>query len=148
MLKNVVIADTSSLIVLSNIHELELLKDLYGQILITPEVYAEYGITTPSWIEIRAVEHIEKLQALSLNHDLGESSAIALALKTENSLLIIDEKKGRNVAVVLNLRIKGLLGVLVKAKKLGVIETVTPLINKMEASGFRVSKVIKKTNIN
>lgn len=140
MPKNVNIADTSSLIVLSNIHELELLKGLYGQILITPEVCAEYGITSPSWIEIKAVEHIEKLQALSLNLDLGESSAIALALKTENRLLIIDEKKGRNVAVDLNLRITGILGVLVKAKKLGVIQTVTPLINKMEASGLRFPK--------
>ncbi len=44
-----IISDTSCLILLSNINELELLNNLYGTIITTNEVATEYGLPLPQW---------------------------------------------------------------------------------------------------
>jgi predicted nucleic acid-binding protein len=49
--------------------------------------------------------------------DTGEASAIALAMETVNSTLIIDEKKGRKFAKNLGLQIIGTLKILLLAKQ-------------------------------
>jgi len=49
--------------------------------------------------------------------DPGESEAIALALEINADLLLIDERRGRTEANRLDIRITGLLGVLVEAKQ-------------------------------
>jgi predicted nucleic acid-binding protein len=72
--------------------------------------------------------------------DKGEATAIALAAEYENSLLIIDEEKGRKAVKDLGLSITGSLGVLVAAKKEGHIETVKPLIDKIQKTNFRISE--------
>jgi len=51
--------------------------------------------------------------------DKGEASAIALSLEMDNSILIIDDLKGRNVAERLNLRYSGTFGLILRAKQIG-----------------------------
>ena len=50
-----IISDTSCFIILTNIGELELLHKVYGQIITTPEIVAEFGETLPEWVEIAEV---------------------------------------------------------------------------------------------
>jgi predicted nucleic acid-binding protein len=88
-----IISDTSCFIILTNIGELELLYQLYGQISTTPDIAAEYGDPLPAWVEIVSVADKHKQQLLELQIDKGESSAIALAMETPNSTIILDDIK-------------------------------------------------------
>jgi predicted nucleic acid-binding protein len=90
-----IISDTSCLIALTKIDKLELLKNLYQEIIITQDVYVEFGGSLPEWILISEVKNKQRQQELENRLDKGEASSIALALEIENSTLIIDEIKGR-----------------------------------------------------
>ncbi len=75
-----IISDTSCFIILANIREIDLLHKVYGQIITTPDIAAEYGETLPEWVEIVTVKDQYRQQLLEMQIDKGESSAIALAL--------------------------------------------------------------------
>ena len=79
-------------------------------------------------------------KGLSSYLDKGEATAISLAAEHENSILIIDEIKGRKVAKEMGISVTGSLGVLVAAKNNGHIQTVKPLIEKIQRTNFRISK--------
>lgn len=138
-----VISDTSCLIVLSKIGELDLLKKRYGHILIPSQVRKEFRIPIPDWIVVRdpTDESVNALNAFRL--DPGERAAIALALEHPNSVLIADEEQARRIASLLNLTVTGTLGILVKAKKAGIIECIRPLIDRIfQETDFRVADSI------
>jgi len=143
MPERIIISDTSSLIALTNIGELEILKGVYEEVVITPEIAEEYGLETPDWIRIERVNDKQKFKLLNLELDEGESSGIALALENESSLLIVDEKKGRGIAKKLGIKITGILGVMIRAKETGVVEKIKPLIDKLEKVDFRMSARLK-----
>lgn len=71
--------------------------------------------------------------------DLGEASAIALAVQNPNSLLVLDDLAARKVAHRRNLPFIGTLGVLTRAKSMGVIGSVTPYKQRLIENGFRAS---------
>lgn len=126
-----IISDTSCFIILTNIGELELLHKLYGQVVTTIDIASEYGETLPGWVEIVTVTDKSKQQLLELQIDKGESSAIALALETPNSPIILDDNKARKIANQLGLTYTGTIGVIVKAKLQGLIPSIKPIIEKI-----------------
>lgn len=136
---NLVIADTSCLIVLEQIGRLSLLKKLYDEIHITSEIKDEYGSELPGWITVAELIDKQRQKILELNLDKGEASAIALGLENEGSLLLIDEKKGRNLALSLGLKITGTLGILIKAKNNSLISSLREEFDKLKNVGFWVS---------
>jgi predicted nucleic acid-binding protein len=138
-----VIADTSCLIALSKIEAIELLNELYEEIYITEEIALEFGESLPEWVIIENVKNKKYQQLLDLYLDLGEASAIALALEKVDVLLILDDLKGRKEAEKLGFRITGTLGVLFKAKKEGLITELKSYIEKLKAVGFRISPKIE-----
>lgn len=141
----IIISDTSCIIALTNIDKLDILKDLYPEVIITKDVYAEFGGTLPDWIIITEVKNRKKQTELESRLDKGEASSIALALEIQNSTLIIDEVKGRKIAKSLNIDIIGTIGVLLLADKKGLIKDVISIILKMVNKGFRLSdKLIDK----
>ena len=141
-MNNVVIADTSCLIALSNAELLEVLKHLYQEITITKEVQAEFGEPLPEWISVKEVNN-KKLQAKVERHlDSGEASSIALATETKHSILIIDETKGRKIANSYDLNIIGTLGILLLADKKGIIDDFISTILKIVNQGFRLSDTL------
>ena len=143
MRKKVIISDTSCLIVLSRIQRLDLLKDLYESILITEEVACEFGEELPSWVEIKKVQNTANLRVLKNIVDLGEASAIALALELDDTLLIVDDLKGRKEAQRLGLKITGLMGVLLKCKQENIISEVKPILIAIKEASFRISEKIE-----
>ena len=60
----------------------------------------------------------------------------------EAPLLLLDDLKARKLAVKLNLKVTGTLGVIHKARQIGVLENVKPIIEKLQATNFRISENI------
>ena len=138
-----IISDTSCLIILTNIGELELLHNLYGQVTTTLDIATEYGEALPEWVEIVSVADKSKQQLLELQIDKGESSAIALALETPGSTIILDDNKARKIATQLGLTFTGTIGIVVKAKLQGLIPSIKPIIAKIKQTNFRLSAEIE-----
>lgn len=139
---SIVISDTSSLILFDKIGEIELIRDVYDTIITTHEIAEEFGETLPHWIEIKAVTDKKYQLFLETQVDIGEASAIALAKEIENSLLLWDDLKARKLAGKLHIKYTGTLGVINKAKQLGLIDEVKPLIDKLLLTDFRISENI------
>lgn len=134
-----VIADTTCFIVLSDIDELDLLRRVYSEIITTHTIAEEFGEVLPSWVQVRsAIDRIREVE-LSQQVDKGEASAIALALEMPGSLLILDDMKARRLARSFHLQLTGTLGVLIKAKQIGVIDAIKPALVKIQDSNFHIS---------
>lgn len=82
-----VFVDTSTLIILSKINRLELLKLLYGFVYITIEVKIEFKLPLPNWI---IVDYTNFENRVNFGIGKGETSILNLAIRNNNSLLIID----------------------------------------------------------
>ena len=135
----IVISDTSTLILFHKIDHLSLLKEVYQELTTTPEIAKEFGEKLPKWIKVEAVTDKKYQDFLETQVDLGEASAIALAKEFDDTLLLLDDLKARKLAVKLNLRITGSLGIIHKAKQMGIIEKVKPLIDLLLKTDFRIS---------
>lgn len=147
---NVIVSDTSCLILFHKIGELDLLNKLYGKLFITDVVFKEFNQPIPNWIEIVQL-NTDVDKGLSGYLDAGEATSIALALEHEGSLLIIDENKGRKAAKEMGISVTGSLGVLITAKSKGHLKSVKPIIEKIQRTNFRISenlieRAIEKAN--
>jgi predicted nucleic acid-binding protein len=141
----IVISDTSCLILLTKINELDLLRTCYKKIIVPEEVAQEYGSSLPDWIEIRQASQNSLQKTLQQIVDRGEAGAFALALEIPDTLVIVDDRKARKVALSLGLTVTGTLGVFVKAKRLGLIPSVKPILAKLAGTDFRISERIVTT---
>ena len=135
----VIIADTSCLIILNKIGELDLLKRLFTQVIITPKIAEEYRHDLPAWVTI-ASPNEKSYRAIAEILDEGEASAIALALESGNSRLILDDIRARRYAKRLNLSVTGTLGIIALAQKEGIISSALDLVEKIQKTNFRLSE--------
>lgn len=136
----IIISDTSCLILLYKIDELDLLRSLADKVLITKTIKKEFGKGLPDWIKVKSPSDIHYQQILEMELDPGEASAIALSLEMDNSILIIDDLRGRKVAERLKLKYSGTFGLILKAKQSGILKSVRPLLNKIRKTDFRFSE--------
>ncbi len=144
-----IVSNTTPIITLLTISKLELLQQIYGQIFIPKGVYEEIeqgkdkqfyaDLTKFEWITIKSIKDREPIKYL---HDLdkGEAEVIVLANELKADLVIIDERLGREFAEYFNLKVTGTIGILLKAKELGFIEKIKPLINQMIDNGIWINK--------
>jgi predicted nucleic acid-binding protein len=139
----VVIADASCLILLTNLGYLDTLNQLYGEIWITDAVKNEYRLPLPPFFSINNPADTEILTELRLSLDQGEASSIALAIENPGCRIIIDEKKGRRIALSLGLDLTGTLGVLSEAAKQDLVKVDSELVQRLEYLGFRLSSDLK-----
>ena len=138
-----IISDTSCFIILSNIGALQLLHDVYGNVITTEDVAIEFGEKLPEWVDILNVKDKQKQQLLELQIDKGESSAIALALELLDCTVVLDDNKARKLARSLGLNVTGTIGVIIKAKLIGKIPSIKPYLEKIKATNFRLSTEIE-----
>ena len=109
---------------LERVGELSLLEKLFGRVRVTEQVKVEFGELLPDWFDVVKAADVEMLKSLQLNLDKGEATSIAYCLEqTQECLLIIDEKKGRRVAVELGLEIVGTLGLIIRARESALIDS-------------------------
>ncbi|HHP7243880.1 MAG TPA: DUF3368 domain-containing protein [Elainellaceae cyanobacterium] len=149
-----VVSNTSPLSNLTLINQISLLQKIYPQILIPPTVYAELmnfseirpaiaTLISESWLVVKTPKDIRLISALEQVLDPGEAAAIALAVELKADRLLIDERLGRSIATRHNLRLRGILGILVNAKNQGLILTTQPLLDRLiSEAGFRVSQAL------
>ena len=147
-----IVADTGPIIGLAKIGRISLLKKLATEVLIPPIVHKEiYGKIGSESDQIdKALSdfvHVVNLGSLELNIDEplinlgeGEKQSIFLAstLKKE-VLLLIDDRAGRQAADNLNISKIGLVGILLLAKKKGLIDNVGTLLQELRTAGYWLS---------
>lgn len=143
-MRSVTVSDTSCLILLDKVGELEILRRLFGQVLITPEIADEFRKELPDWCSIVRPTNTTYQKILEASLDKGEASAIAFAIEHSNCLLIIDDYKGRRYAEQLGVRISGTLGVLISAKLNGHVESIKPILHKIKSTDFRLNAELEK----
>lgn len=146
-MQKVIISDTSCLILLDKIAELNILNKLFGQIIITQEIALEYNKELPDWFTIQEPTNKIYQKILEASLDKGEASAIAFAIEQANCLLIIDDYKGRIYAERLGIKITGTLGVIIDAKLSGHIKSVKPLLDKIKLTDFRLTADLEKKTL-
>ena len=137
----IVVSDTSGLSVLITVGREDLLPKLFQKVYIPEAVRRElqsFHSKLPAWLECLAVSKGKEKTPGHLGK--GEWEAILLAEQTRADLLLMDEKPGRRVAKGRGLQVIGVLGVLVQAKKEGLIGELGPLLQEMvSTAGFFLS---------
>ena len=124
----IVVSDTTPLISLLKINQLDLLEKLFGEVLIPEAVFNELTVDERFQLETQlirqkefiAVKPVNNLESVSIlkratGLDQGESEAIVLTDELKADLLLMDEAKGRNVSAQMGLRIMGTIGILIAA---------------------------------
>ena len=132
----IIIADASILLAFTHIHRLALLQELCPNLITTPEIDEEYKDTMPSWVHIVKVQNSAITKSISFILGLGESSAIALALESQNPLIILDDKRARAYAKNLGLNYIGVIGLLRLGYKQGIIKDIEIIISELKANHF------------
>lgn len=132
-----VISDASTLIHLAAIGRLDLLKDFYGKVVIPAFVWREVveegkgragaveveRAQRGEWITVEAVQDTPLRQLLCRDLDEGEAEVVALAVERSADLVLVDESEARRVAARFGLRKTGVIGILVRAKREGKVQS-------------------------
>ena len=150
---DIVVADTTPLIVLSRLDILDDIAGLLGALYVSSGVVEECtankklpgAVKIASALERNIVtvsDNFDSKIVENLNLDRGESEAIALALAYQCPLLI-DERKGRRIAMEMGLDILGTGTALVIAKNHGIIDSVDPLLRQLDEMGIYISAKVK-----
>lgn len=148
-----VAVDASSLIGLSAIGALDLLQKLFGTVVVTSavrdEVLAGEGLPGATDLEVAlatgwlGVVDIDPDEAGFPKLGPGEASTLQLATKDSRvGLVVIDEQLGRAQATALGVPVTGTVGVLLACKQEGHIEEVSAFLQRLEDSGFRLSRAL------
>ena len=142
-----VIVNSTPLIILSKIGELEILKNLYGEIIIPRAVFEEvtiksYVIKNLSWIKIFEVQDKSNRKIYQTKLHYGEVEVMMLAKEISANLLVIDDNAAKKTAKFLGFKVTGTLGILLKAKEEKIISEVRPILEKMLSEKFYISDKI------
>lgn len=140
-----VILNNTPLVALWSIGQLELLRDLYGEVLIPQAVYAEFlavegavrqaALTEAPWIKVTSLAN-PRQALLYVGLDQGEAEVLALADEQTARLVIMDERKGRRYARRLGLPLTGTVGILLTARSEGLIPALAPLFEQLLSTGL------------
>ena len=150
-----VIANTTPLIALSEIGQLDLLRKLYSEITIPTAVIHEI-ISEPArslvmaaeWIKIEELPDMKHKSSFSSRLHAGEIEVIMLAQKDAADLLIMDDNTAKKTAKYLGLTVTGTMGVLLRAKKEGMITEIKPLLEELIGNSLYVSQTVKDYVLN
>jgi predicted nucleic acid-binding protein len=141
----IVVSDTSSISNLLQIGEIDLLRRIFYKIVIPTEVFAEICkvekhkefLSKQDWIETATLSDTNLKDSLLNDLDGGEAEAIALAVELKAEYLLMDETKGRQIAENFNIKVTGILGILIKAKEEGLITELKPYLQRLvDEAGF------------
>ena len=143
------ISNSSTIIHLSAIGRLTLLREFYSKIIIPPAVWKEVveeGLNRSGakeiqrgrkegWIEIKKPKNKPLLRLLSSQLDKGEAEAITLAIEQREKIIFLDESDARKAAEIYGLKKTGVIGVLIRAKLQGKISSLRHELDKLQREG-------------
>ena len=149
-----VICNTSPLQYLHQIGQLRILPALAGQIVVPAAVEKELEAGRRSGIDLPDLKTLEWIvirkpmskQAVPLITDLGpgETEVLMLALESSDPIVILDDGLARRFAETLQIRLTGTVGLLLDAKRAGLIDTVAPLLDQLRSLRFRLAPHTRK----
>lgn len=152
---SLVVADAGPLIGMARVGRLSVLKSLFGSVLIPQRVFKELKISSDrpgakaisegihsGWIKIGEIKNQSNSSIQRLLVDSGEAEAIQLAAEQNATLLLIDDRKGRKTAKKRGIHIIGTGGVLIVAKKAGLLAEVSPVLKELASIGYRLSPAL------
>ena len=143
-----VVCDASPIIALAGVSRLELLRDMYVDVVIPRVMHAEIVagqggreiIAGSPWLVTRDARDAAVVAELLVQVDPGEAEAIALGIELAADLLVIDDRKGRLVAVSRGLPVVGVVGILLEARERGLLAALRPILDDLRrVAAFRLS---------
>ncbi len=149
-----VVADTTPLIGLATIGRLGVLQELFEEVFIPQAVYdetvthgridgrARHEVEKASWIRVIQVKDRLAVDLLLDEMDLGEVETIVLAVEMKADWVLMDERKGRRKLTQLSIPKIGTLGILLRAKELGMIQNLEKEIAELQKTGFVISQSV------
>ena len=145
-----VIVNTTPLIALANIDQLELLHKLYENIIIPQAVLdeiirepARQKVRSASWIRVDSIKDESQKDMFRARLHAGEVEVMILAREQNADLVIMDDDAAKKTAKFLGFNVTGTLGVLLKAKREGYLDKVEPVMNDMIRDGLFISDTVK-----
>ena len=148
----IVVSNTSPLTNLASVGLFDLLRRSYSQINIPERVWDELNAmgkawpgsqeaAASDWIHRHIVKNRFLVRALRRDIDRGEAESIVLALELGADMILPDEKEGRNTARRMKLKPVGVIGVLLEAKKKGLLNSVRPHLDSLrQIAGFWIEE--------
>ena len=148
-----VIVNTTPLIALAGFGHLNVLEKLYGEVTIPRAVYNEICAKPDTecakqlqqaldWIAIEDIVNTEaKMYYKTQLHD-GEVEVMILAKEKKADLIIVDDNNAKKHAKYLGLPVTGTIGVLIKAKNLGIVSALKPLLERMLENHIYMSSAL------
>jgi predicted nucleic acid-binding protein len=143
------VVNASPLIFLTKVGLLEVLREPGVPVLVPDVVLAEVGGLDPNDPAVRAVEQSQWMRVVSTptipdnvlvwDLDAGESAVLAVALAEPGAMVILDDMPARRCARVLNISSQGTLGLVLVAKKQGLILAVRPVLEQLRDAGMWMS---------
>jgi len=147
------IFNATPLISLAILGRLDLLEKLFLSIVIPESVAKEITVSGKPFSEelaefingrIRACSNRNLVQLFAFNLDAGESEVLALYYEIENAVVVIDEEKARKLALRKEIPFIGTLGLLILAKKRGLVSEIRPLMDLLIKNGIHISERLYK----
>ena len=150
----IVVSNTTPLIGLASIGRFDLLRQLFGEVYIPKAVYDEAVIagrekggakketSEATWIRTIEVQDRLAVEVLLDELDVGEAETIVLARELHADWVLMDEKKGRRKLAQLEIRVLGTLGILLKAKEIGFMESIRKDLEGLREKGFSISQSV------
>lgn len=149
----IVVTNTSPLIALDRIGQIQLLPGLFTSIIrpnaVTHEIREglEFGYTDRLLDDTDWLKTVDDPPEMILRKELGagETSAIALAVRLKADWILLDDLAARLVAEELGLQVMGTLGILMTAYAKGLLESAYESAKTLQIAGFRVSNALLET---
>jgi hypothetical protein len=152
----IVVADTSVLINLCRVGQGGLFKTLFQDVVIPPAVAREFvrlaanvprfaDLTMPAGIREQSPTLSSPSVSAALALDPGEAAALSLAVEINADAVLLDERRAYEVARSLGLPAIGVLGILLRAKRVGILPQIKPVIQALQQeAGFWISQSLLK----
>lgn len=132
----IVVSDTSPLTALLTVGEARLLPELFAEVVIPEAVRDELlrnHAALPAWVRVEPVKNVAEAARLTRLVDKGEAEAIELARELRADRLLIDERRGRKLAAQEGISVIGLLGVILLARRNGLIPSARALLLRLDS---------------
>jgi len=147
-----VVSNTSPVLNLAIIGRLSLLREQFGEIWIPQAVLGELRVEEElpgaqavreaieaGWLRVEEVKERPLVRILQRELDTGEAEAIALALQVNAEWILLDERDGRRIAKSLGLKVTGVLGILLRARRENKLPSLRHEMERLrEKAGFHI----------